>query len=137
MKTWLQWFELWQALGSELSNGCAPLFSKSKKWAEVCDAIEKAEAELRPRVDAACRRWMRTGTWPRMTQRMRWFAFLRCVHAATLANLLKTPHGKNAAVQAAPEMTTDTMCEWFLIDSWVSAWPEFRARFRENASEPV
>ena len=58
---------LWQALGAKIANGCAPLFSKSKKWAEVCNAIEKAAAELRPRVDAACRRWMRTGAWPRMS----------------------------------------------------------------------
>jgi len=72
-----------------------------------------------------------------MTQQMRWFAFLRCVHALTLANLLMTPHGKNAAVQVSPEMTVDTMCEWFLIDSWVTAWPEFRDRLREHASGPA
>lgn len=139
MKTWPEWHQLWSALQAEREVR-SPLFTKSTEWEIVVAKIEAAERSSRAKVDAACRRWIEQDEWPRMSERVAWFVWLRCVHALSASLLLLHPCGSGAEAEPAfvpaPGITEEKLMRWFLIDSWSCGWPELRERLRDGGPSP-
>ena len=134
MKSWPEWLALWKQLSVDVP---CPQFTKETEWKLVVLAIEAAETRLRRKVDAACRTWIRTGRWPRVSGPVRWFILWRTVKAMRACIVLMTPGPDGfEAVTPAATLTEEDLKHWFLIDLWTWGWNELQEELRHGEAVP-
>ena len=119
-KTWPEWLEYWKAVASERGPLQVPReFRPQATRAEWEKVFEDLERTVRPSVDRACRRFVRSGAWPpRMTVAQRWFVGLRVHHALQLSLWVLPSRTGNSAIVWAEHLDDAAAAEWMLTDAW-------------------
>jgi hypothetical protein len=126
MNSWIEWHTSWRSAFDGLNRLIAPpTFTRLPVRAAVERETRQAEAAARGEVDLVCFAYARCGTWPPMSDTVRWFAMLRVVHALQLtAAIAPQHHGEQILVPAAG-VTDRALCEWFLVYAWVAGREEW------------
>ena len=126
-KPFMKWMSLLTLIAAENERfGDAPLPSlrPCTHPKELLDEHKRAEAELRPSVDAAVRLFARERRWPSLSGNERYFIQQRLAVAFFIAGFLATPDksGKNPILPEPPDsFADDDQIEWILISGWHTA----------------
>lgn len=113
---WHDWFNYFRKTREAVDLGPHPDFGNATS--DAAANMRRLEKRARAKVDQICLEWIKTGKWPVMTDRERWFTRLRFSAAQLLLLVLMSPGaGAFRLVPSRKTKRTD-MLRWFLVDTW-------------------
>lgn len=116
MKNWTDWFNFFRETRQPLELGSMPEFGASQS--DAMANMRRIEKRMRTNIDRLCLEWIKTGKWPEMTERERWFAGHRFSAAQLLLLILMSPGRGDPRLVPSRKTKRVDLLRWFLVETW-------------------